>query len=274
MVKEALLFYAARREAFLAQIVEVLSADPRFVAGWLTGSFGRNEQDVLSDIDLTLVVADGYGDSLCARPWQVGGQTTSERYQLFCQFGEPAVIHENHNNAPAGGTFTFVLYAESAVMVDWTLRPESESQRPMDSLLLWDRCGIPVEASLGIGTLAERAQEASEMLAFFWMMAAVTAKYLIRGDGLFVNQWLETLTKLVYEVERRIAGEPWRYQRGSFTRLEATGEGQLRALRALSQQMLVQMPAVVQMGGYVPPAPMVTLEILLGLAQSSITSTE
>jgi hypothetical protein len=274
MNRNSLTLYAERREALLAQIVQVLSADQRFVAGWLSGSLGRNEQDVVSDIDLTLVVAHGYSETLCARPWQVGGKTTPERYGLFSQFGEPAVIHENHNNAPAGGTFTFVLYAESAVMVDLTLRPEHGSQRPGESSLLWDKRGIPVQPMAQVSRLKERAQEASEIVAFFWMMAAVTAKYIVRGDGIFVNQWLETLTELVHEVERRIDGKPWNYHRGSLARLQATGEGQVKALRALSQRMVRQMPAVVEMGGYVPPAPMPALEVLLDLAQSHVTSNE
>jgi len=45
---------------------------------------------------LTLVVTDSQRDQLCARPWMVGAGTTAKRLAVMQQFGEPAVIHENH----------------------------------------------------------------------------------------------------------------------------------------------------------------------------------
>ena len=115
--------YREQRDSFLTNLAETLSNDERFVAAWLTGSFGRKEEDTVSDLDLRLVVSDEHSPSLCARLEQVSAQTSPERYALFSQFGSPALIHENNNNAPEGGTFTFVLYADSAIMVDWTLIP-------------------------------------------------------------------------------------------------------------------------------------------------------
>lgn len=269
MVNEQVAAYARQRELLLERISETLSADKRFPAAWLTGSFGRNEPDDVSDLDLTLVVTDEYSGTLCSRPWQVGGQTILERYNLFSQFGEPAVIHENHHNAPAGGTFTFVLYTGSGLMVDWMLRPQAGSQRPPDSYLLWDQVGIPFEPAIEPASPEQRAQEASEAIAFFWMMAAVTAKYLIRGDGVFVTHWLETLTGLVEAVDRQINGRSWHYRRGSLTALRPAWASQLDALDELCQQMLKQMPLVVQMGGYVPAAPIAAIQPLLNLAREA-----
>src|SRR5436190_23326019 len=107
--------YRENRDTLLVEISKTLSQDERFVAAWLTGSISRNEADSVSDIDLTLVVSDKYSASLCTRLEQVSAQTSSDRYTLFSQFGKPALIHENNNNAPEGGTFTFVMYAESAI---------------------------------------------------------------------------------------------------------------------------------------------------------------
>lgn len=123
--------YREQRDYFLTTITETLSKDERFVAGWLTGSFTRNEADSLSDIDISLVVSDKYSASFCTRLEQVSARTSPECYDLFSQFGKPALIHENNNNAPEGGTFTFVLYADSAVMVDWVLRPQDKAIRPL-----------------------------------------------------------------------------------------------------------------------------------------------
>src|SRR6185503_17460922 len=91
--------YREQRESLLTRISETLSEDERFIAGWLTGSLSRNEADAFSDIDLRLVVSDKYSNSLCTRLEQVSAQTSPERYALFSQFGNPALIHENNNNA-------------------------------------------------------------------------------------------------------------------------------------------------------------------------------
>jgi predicted nucleotidyltransferase len=258
--------YAAQREKVLGRIVETMSKDERFVAAWLTGSFARHEQDALSDLDLTVVVSDPHSKILCERPRQVSAQTTKERYELFSLFGQPAILHENNNNAPEGGTFTFVMYAETAIVIDWILRPQSTARRPSESILLWDNAGISMSLPGRPDPIAKLIEEASEKVAFFWMMAAITVKYIIRGDGVFVNTWLEELHKLVYEVDRCVAGEVWRYKRGSFSVLENTPQGQLSALRRLSEQMAELMPEVVRLGGHVPAAPMATIEILINMA--------
>src|SRR5512143_811598 len=106
MLSSSLNTYRANRDELLARIIHALSNDERFVAAWLTGSFGRNDADALSDLDLTLVVSDAYSGNLCKRNEQVSSQTTAERLDLFSQFGTPAIIHENNHNAPEGGTFT------------------------------------------------------------------------------------------------------------------------------------------------------------------------
>src|SRR5687768_4033697 len=136
--------YRKQRETLLTKIAETLSTDERFVAAWLTGSYSRNEADSLSDIDLSLVVSDKYSASLCARLEQVSARTSPERYALFSQFGMPALIHENNHNAPEGGTFTFVLYTESAVMIDWVLVPQINAMRPIQSRLLFEKNDIPI----------------------------------------------------------------------------------------------------------------------------------
>jgi hypothetical protein len=161
--------YALQREKLLAQIVETMSKDERFIAAWLTGSFARHEQDALSNLDLTVGVSDLHSEIICARPWQVSAQTTKERFELFSLFGQPAILHKNNNNAPEGGTFTFVMCAESAVMVDWILRPRSTAQRPPESLLLWDKVSIPVSSPAAPNPLEKRIREAGcGWTAQFW----------------------------------------------------------------------------------------------------------
>ncbi len=126
-MKTTLDSYGEQRDAFLTRISETLAMDERFAAGWLTGSYATGEADAVSDIDLSIVVRHPFHEVLCRRLEQVSPHSSSERTSLFSQFGTPALIHENHHNAPDGGTFTFVLYTGSARMVDWTLIPESKA---------------------------------------------------------------------------------------------------------------------------------------------------
>ena len=259
--------YIKHRESFLQAVVEKLSKDERFVAAWLTGSFARGEEDILSDIDITLVVADEDCQTLCARPKMVSAQTTKERYDLFRLFGQPALLHENNNNAPAGGTFTFVAYDQNAIMVDWVLRPLTGTSRPELALVLFDKGNIPTQPVIESASQEQRAEEASEIMAFFWMMTSITVKYISRGDDMFVNTWLEELTKMVSEVERRIKGQAWQYKRGSHIELQITPADQITAIHRLCERMESLRQEVIRLGGYVSESPMTTIETLIKVAQ-------
>ena len=166
--------YRERRDALLARIASDLAKEERFAAGWLTGSYAREEADALSDIDICLVVADPHSETLCRRLESSMFQTSAERLYLFSRFGTPALIHENNHNAPEGGTFTFVLYSGSALMVDWTLIPQAKAKRPSQSKLLFDKAGIPFAAPPGPDALDQSQKAVAETWAFFWTMAAIT----------------------------------------------------------------------------------------------------
>ncbi len=266
MNDDSLSTYALSRENLQAEITQKLSADPRFVAAWLTGSVGRGEADEVSDLDVTVVVGDAYCEVMCARPWEVSSRTTPERLALFSWFGQPVVIHENNHNAPQDGSFTFVLYDKSALMVDWIVRPQVTAQRSAQSRVLFDHVGISLLLSNSSPTLAQRQEMISERIAFFWMMVAVTCKYAIRRDGVFVQCWLENLAGVLREVEQLLVGQVAAYQRGSLTWADATSKGQLQAIRFLSERMLVLMREAEMLGAQVSVSPMVAIERLLGMA--------
>ena len=107
MTTDLLKSYSQSRDLLLTEITKTLSVDQRFLAAWLTGSFGRNDFDAVSDLDLTVVVSDEFSEKLCARPEMVSDQTTQERLDLIQHFGKVTVIHENNHNAPAGGNLYF-----------------------------------------------------------------------------------------------------------------------------------------------------------------------
>lgn len=257
--------YGFNRQKLLEEITRTLSADERFTAAWLTGSFGRGEEDLVSDLDLSVVVQKPFDIGLCEREQQVSGGTTAERLELFSHFGLPAVIHENNHNAPAGGTFTFVLYTGSALMVDWTLVPESAARRPEASLLLFDKIGVPRLHSPAPENLEQRLEKITELTAFFWMMTAVTIKYIHRGDGVFVQTWLENLTAIEREVERQIDGRPIIYHHGSWTKPLPMPAEQIQAIRNLAARMEQLGVRAKTPGAKIPAAPKDEIEVLLSL---------
>lgn len=265
-MKTHLKAYRQNREALLVQVVAELSADERFVAAWLTGSYARNEADEVSDLDLQVVVGKAYSDLLCVRQEQVSHRTTEERLALFSQFGPPALIHENNNNAPEGGTFTFVMYSTSALMMDWTLLPQKNAKRPLSSILLFDKANIPVSSSREAEELEQRKRAVAEQWAFFWMMTAITIKYIHRQDGVFVTEWIEHLHALLHEIERQLKGQPRKYTRGSLSKLQPTPEKQIESLRQLIIKMQSLKSKVAEFTGSVPPLPTAEIETLLSLA--------
>lgn len=259
-----------QRDFLITRIAETLSKDDQFSAAWLTGSISRDEADPLSDIDLTVVVSDAYSASLCTRLEQVSANTSPERYALFSQFGKPALIHENNSNAPESGTFTFVMYAESALMVDWVLMPRSKAARPTSSKRLFDKIGIPLSPPPESEDLEQSKKTVAEMWAFFWMMTAVTIKYAHRNDSVFVTEWSERLHNLVHEIERRLNREPWQYQRGSRSRLQPTREKQIEFIRGLCNRALELKPRVAEFTGSEPATPITEIEKLLSLTNRNL----
>jgi hypothetical protein len=257
----------AARQALLDRITASLASDERFVAAWLAGSFGRGEADDFSDLDLSIVVADPFQERLCARPHMTGAGTVSERLSLFSRFGDPAVIHENHHNAPAGGAFTFVLYREQALIVDWTLIPRSAAARPVQSVLLFDRAGIPFLPAAAPASRPERAEMTSERAAFFWMIAAVVVKSLLRQDAVSYYALLGVLYDTLEETRRLVAGASRQYRRRPPVPQAHTIQAQKQALHRVCAEMETLMPSIIELGGSVPAAPMQPIDILLELAE-------
>ncbi len=261
-----LALYAASRDALLAQITSTLKNDERSVAAWLTGSFGRGEQDNYSDLDLRVVVADQYSETLCTRPWPYGARTTTERLAFFSQFGKPSVIYDAHGNAPEGGSFTYVLYLDTALNVDWILVPKALARRGEKTFLLFDKAGIPMEEPSAPASREQRAQEASVQIGFFWLMTPVAIKYMLRNEPVAFQDFLETLHEAVETIKGLIAGEPVAYRGSSYAPLCVTQGERIAAVRSLCETVQQLMPEVVQMGGYIPPSPMPVVNTWLAMA--------
>ncbi len=251
----------AARRRFIDTLVETLTADDRFVAAWLSGSIARGDDDALSDVDLHIVVTDEAAATMCARPWELAGYTTAERAALFTRFGQPAIIHENQHNAPPGGSWTCVIYA-SLLTVDWVLVPQSTAIRPPDTRLLLDALGIPLQSPPPVSPV-QRAERASERIAFFWMMMSIVVKRLLRDDTVGVNHMLAGLEPLIREVRALAMDIPVPYTSTASFRIAVTAEEQVATVRQFCATIMALSPAIVALDGYVPDDPMAIINALL-----------
>lgn len=225
----ALSAYAAGRDALLRSLVAGLSTDKRFAAAWLTGSFGRSEQDDVSDLDLS-VLTTPVGSELLVDTALRGG-TSGARRLLFEQFGVPLVIHENPYNAPPGGSFSAVVYREGPYTVDWALLAPAQPQRPHDSLLLFDHGRVAVLPPSDATHAPALSARLDERWSYFWMMALVAAKYWLRRDEVLVVVMLDQLERVAEEIRVLAFQEPPRYRAKSHLPLPRSRQEQGVALQ-------------------------------------------
>jgi predicted nucleotidyltransferase len=168
-VTRGLAEYVQQRDALLGRIDEVLRADPRVAAAWLTGSFGRGEEDAWSDFDLHVAVHDAHFESF----W-------NERSQLYARLADPVLIqNEIPSNAQPGGHFQLVVF-DGPLEVDWNVGPLSRARRPATHVLLFAREQVPLLSPPSVAR-ERRAEECQPRLIFIWAMAPIVLKYVGRG---------------------------------------------------------------------------------------------
>jgi hypothetical protein len=130
--------------------------------------------------------------------------------------------------------------------------------------MLFDHVGIAVETPADLDKV-QRRDLLSEKSAFFWMMLAITAKYIARQDAVKVQGFLDTLHHLLDDIEHLLTDSPLTYRRGSLMTLQPTHDAQIVTCRALMQRMQMLMPQIIALGVDLPPAPVTTIEQLLDL---------
>jgi hypothetical protein len=259
--------YTQARTELLERITRSLREDERFVAAWLAGSFGRGEQTWLSDLDLHVVVADAFSESLCGAPWPIGAKTTPERLALFGQFGTPGLIFERTAHAnKIDGILTNVVYQESAQSVDWMLIPQAKAYREQPSLLLFEKAGLPEAPAQEPESPEQLLERASMNVGFFWIIACGSARALASGQTLLFYSYLLELERMLREVRAALRGERAQYKKYTDLHVSSTYEQQVAALRHLCDEMERLMPQVVQVGGYIQASPRAIIEMRLALS--------
>jgi 5-(carboxyamino)imidazole ribonucleotide synthase len=258
--------YAKRRDALLAEIVDALKREPRFVAAWLEGSLGYGNGHALSDLDVHIAVApgpDGATDSLLDKPAQIWGRSTPERAALFARFGPVVLLHENHHNAPPDGAYTYCLYADGQ-HIDWVLCDARNSMRPANSRLLFERTAIPIAPALPTESLEQRRANLEEQWAFFWLMTATCATYIASGHAERAVTQMLSCASVLDELRRLLAGAPPRWSQPALELhdlSQAALTQQLRDLGGAAIDLQAEIESIT--GTALQPAPIKAIDVIL-----------
>ena len=185
LVSKTVQQHKANRDAFLEAIQDILRKDEGVVAVWLTGSLGRRESDAFSDIDIS-VALNSQDSSL-----------VNHARSFVTKVDRAVNIHEASQNAPLGGTMFSVLY-ENGITVDWAIIPAVGALRPNDSLLLVERNKIEAGETLKFGQPIP--EKVDHRISFFWNMAAVTAKTILRDNTENSEEFLKVLDITANEI--------------------------------------------------------------------------
>jgi predicted nucleotidyltransferase len=265
------------QEALLQRAVEVLQADQHVVAAWLFGSRGRHTSDALSDTDLWVVVEDEYIELFC-----------QERQRYVTQLGQPVLLLEAPGNAPAKGAYLMALYPGQAGVhqVDWYWQRQADASLPRHAQLLFDRGGIPQDSrqeqldpqgtppSL---TLSERAERATQLSSYFWVMSNIAVKSVLRHQSWQALSFIEMLRGLVDEMKRlvglgttRKGQEAWR----TSVLPPVAPREQIAMLRETAQEMEHLTPEIEAVGGHVQSRAIPSVYDFFDLADALLTEQE
>ena len=243
------------RNALLARMVSGLRSDDRFPAAWLAGSFGRQEEDEYSDLDVIVAVSEDAVEALCSSDRPTGAGSPGPRMDLISSFGTPAIVHEQHANAPPGGAFTAVIY-ESGTAVDWTFVPLLGLTRPSSTHFLFDQIDVPMEDASGQLDPATLAKRLGERLSFFWLLSISAAKAWRRGDDVRFHSVLELMYGARRDIEFLLRGERPVYTRYSLAPFLASREEQKRSLKEVCVEVNGLARSVARSGAATPDSPL------------------
>lgn len=262
------------RDRLLRRIRQGLEADPRVSAAWLEGSCGRGDHDALSDLDLAVVVSDSAMAAVAggpARPLSYPNVAGSARARWVAQFAEPLLLLEAPQNARPGGAFltTFFRGEAGPQQVDWQWLPRSTARRPRDSLLLFDRVGVPHESATvedgppGAAPHRTPFEVAAHAVPWFWATLLWNAKHAARATNNSPLPMLAQTLGAIDDVERFV--DPGAARSAA----EPPADG-LRILFGLTERMERLMAQAPVLTAEIPPAVAPQFRSYLDLAERVI----
>ncbi|MCW3054855.1 MAG: hypothetical protein JWN14_4025 [Chthonomonadales bacterium] len=165
------------RDLLLASLTVALQKDPRVRAAWLWGSFGRGEEDDLSDLDPWIIVADEFVGEMGG-----GLKHYAEQTGNFITGGEAP-----HNGPPGGGFFSSLHAGRHGLLhLDCYWQPQSAVSTIPERAVLFDRLSEPMTPPTSpplppeTSALTEDQERIEDGIGFAWLMFSIAAKTLAR----------------------------------------------------------------------------------------------
>jgi len=172
--------FVHERSVFHASMLEALQRDGDILAAWRWGSFGTLRADELSDLDLWIVVPNGYLA-------KITGSLPPHPSLLRV----PLISFDVPRNYPVDGRYLLTLY-EGVLgphQVDWYWQEESAAAAPPQATLVVERQPIPRSNQPpafqgGSSSEPETTQERfARQVSFFFAMVPSVAKQVARQPG-------------------------------------------------------------------------------------------
>ncbi|MEX0762116.1 MAG: nucleotidyltransferase domain-containing protein [Dehalococcoidia bacterium] len=200
-VKDLLAIRERELTSLKNRLAQVLEADQRVRAAWLSGSFSRGDHDALSDLDLSVVVSS-----------QPMAEIVANRHEYVADASDPVLLLDVPQNAPPDGAYLLVFYAGEVgpLHVDWFWEPDFKARKPDDALVLFDRTELPVmpgaewrrdahrPTGSSSGVAIEPIEPVTWKITYFWAMSLIVAKYIARRRG-------ETVARMTGVIDRTLA---------------------------------------------------------------------
>lgn len=167
------------RDTLLASLTSSLRNDPRVLAAWLWGSFGKGEADDLSDLDPWIVVTDAAIGEMGAALRLYAEQTGN-----FITGGE-----SSRNAPPQGGFFNSLHEGRHGLLhVDCYWQALSAVAEIPEKAALFNHLPLrePATAPFSLPTprasakLTEEEERIEDGIGFSWLMLSIAAKTLAR----------------------------------------------------------------------------------------------
>lgn len=262
-VTQLLMARRAERDDLLTRARRLLESDPRVNAAWLYGSGGRGTTDELSDIDLSVAVGDAHLAAVAGgptRPATYGNIAESPRATFLLPLGEPTLLLEAPQNAPARGAFVSAFFPGQAgpQQLDMEWQPSSTARVPPMAHVLFNR-GVVIEPDdpgnqPPVGDVPTRTplEAAVHESSAFWAMLLWNAKQIARFPQNDAFPLLRYLLGSINQVEAFLSDHPLQHQAGPNS--EVNSQMVLALLHRLALRMQALKPALESRGVKLPDA--------------------
>ena len=216
------------RRALIDLLHSQLEQDPRVRAAWLSGSISRGDDDWLSDIDIHVIATDESIENI-----------VETRHSFVATAITPVLTMDMLKNAAPNGAYLLVHYPGEfgPQHVDWYWLPESGASRPGDGYMLFDRAALPgmdgEEWAKSVHQTENRPAINStdpidlvnHHFEFFWAMALIVSKYIVRGDHETVEYMLNMIVRTLGQIGEQLTIsvpeiEPFKFDAESNRRLQ------------------------------------------------------